>query len=230
MQYSFVSASAAATTVPSGVDPRSGSIWVTPHDRYSSSIGVLGCKINTNRVAYWPSPVSCDKLCVKVTANDRSVTLLKVDQSGGAYDVSYDAWNYLVTGQSARENPAYGAGIVATWEDVDMSQCSDLLAGAGGKLPLTAANSMNYVFNCGADTWAAKNYALYNIVDSVCTLGYDELCVLPPPSISNQPSCPNTLGAPVHLNGKSVINIDYGTGHQSSPADPVPSLSISVLP
>lgn len=30
---------------------------ITPHDMYSSSVGVLGCKIDTNRVAYWPQSV-----------------------------------------------------------------------------------------------------------------------------------------------------------------------------
>ncbi|KAH0006683.1 hypothetical protein KCU78_g12180, partial [Aureobasidium melanogenum] len=34
-----------------------GTISATPHVEYSSSIGVLGCKINTNRVAYWPMSV-----------------------------------------------------------------------------------------------------------------------------------------------------------------------------
>lgn len=27
---------------------------ITPHEQYGSSIGVLGCKIDTNRVACWP--------------------------------------------------------------------------------------------------------------------------------------------------------------------------------
>ena len=35
------------------------SIWVTPHMQYSSSVGVPGCLIDTNRVAYFPQPVSC---------------------------------------------------------------------------------------------------------------------------------------------------------------------------
>lgn len=48
-------------------------------------------KVNTNRVAYWPMSVGCDNLCVKVSNGDRSVNLLRVDQSGGAYDISYDA-------------------------------------------------------------------------------------------------------------------------------------------
>jgi hypothetical protein len=63
-------------------------VWTTPHDKYSSSVGVLGCKINTNRVAYWPGSVDCNNICVKLSYNGRSVNLLRIDQSGGAYDVS----------------------------------------------------------------------------------------------------------------------------------------------
>ncbi|KAH7110030.1 hypothetical protein B0J13DRAFT_462591, partial [Dactylonectria estremocensis] len=49
-----------------------------PHEQYSSSVGVLGCKINTNRVAYWPRPVSCDDICVQITYEDREVYLLRI--------------------------------------------------------------------------------------------------------------------------------------------------------
>lgn len=31
--------------------PRSQSASITPHDMYSSSVGALGCKLDTNRVA-----------------------------------------------------------------------------------------------------------------------------------------------------------------------------------
>ena len=43
-------------------------------------------------------------MCVKVSANGRSVHLLHLDTSGGAYDISYDAWNYLNIGKSARSS------------------------------------------------------------------------------------------------------------------------------
>ena len=52
-----VPASASAAIALSVRAPAGGSISVTPHQQYSSSVGVLGCKINTNRVAckqYWP--------------------------------------------------------------------------------------------------------------------------------------------------------------------------------
>src|SRR4051812_23700118 len=83
-------------------------VWATPHDSYSSSIGVLGCKINTNRVAYWPASVDCTKVCVKLSYEGRSVKLLRIDQSGGAHDVSFDAWNYLYTGYPATKKPTAG--------------------------------------------------------------------------------------------------------------------------
>jgi hypothetical protein len=83
----FTTASAAA--IPSQQHKRSESIPITPNDAFASSLGVLGCKINTNRVAYWPTPVGCDDMCVKVSREGRSVHLLKIDQSRGAYDISY---------------------------------------------------------------------------------------------------------------------------------------------
>ncbi len=55
-------------------------VSVTPHDMYSSSVGVLGCKINTNRVAYWPMSVDCDNICVQVSYQGRSLNLLRIDQ------------------------------------------------------------------------------------------------------------------------------------------------------
>lgn len=209
-------AAVSAAALPSSpVKRASGSASVTPHDRYSSSVGVLGCKINVNRVAYWPSFPSCDSICIKVSANGRSVHLLKIDQSGGAHDISYDAWNYLVTGQSATVNPTQGGGIAATWEDAPMSACADLIKEPSGKLAFSAANSMNFISSCGANTWVGQHNALYNILNSQCTWGYDEVCTLPPPSQGNQPTCPHQLGVPNPLTSQPVYNIDYGTGKLS---------------
>ncbi|RYO94205.1 hypothetical protein DL766_002709 [Monosporascus sp. MC13-8B] len=213
-----LAAAGSAATLPAafGAQKRqSGSVSVTPHDRYSSSVGVLGCKINVNRVAYWPSFPSCNDICVRVSANGRSVNLLKIDQSGGAFDISYDAWNYLVTGQSATENPTMGGGIQATYETVDPSECADLLNEPSGRLAFTAANSMNFIGSCGPDTWVGRNNVLYNILNPVCTYGYDEVCTLPPPELGNQPQCPHQLGVPVPLSSRAVWNIDYGTGRPS---------------
>jgi hypothetical protein len=206
-------AAGSALTLPSSFTKRDA-ISVTPHDAFSSSIGVLGCKIDTNRVAYWPSFPGCDDICVRVTANDRNVTLLKIDQSGGAFDISYDAWNYLMVGESATTNPQQGGGLAATYETVDPSECAPLLKDTDGKLAFAAANSMNFVTSCSADTWVGQNFALYNIYNSICTYGYDEVCTMPTPDQGNQPQCPNTLGSTVPLTTDPVYNIQYGTGEQ----------------
>ncbi|KAF2114288.1 hypothetical protein BDV96DRAFT_613484 [Lophiotrema nucula] len=186
-------------------------ISITPHDKYSSSIGVLGCKVNTNRVAYWPMQPSCDSMCVKVSANGRTVNLLQVDTSGGAYDISYDAWNYLYTGKGATDDPQQGGGFDAEYESVDMSECADLLTAPDGKLPLMAANSINFYVGCPAGSWVAENSSLWNIQNCACTLGFNEKCTLDL-AVSNQPSCAHILGAQNPLSGLDVENIDYGTG------------------
>ncbi|KAH8666580.1 hypothetical protein BX600DRAFT_462023 [Xylariales sp. PMI_506] len=189
------------------------SVSTTPHDSYSSSVGVLGCKIDTNRVAYWPQSVDCTNICVKLTYGDRSVNLLRIDQSGGAYDISYDAWAYLQTGESATVDPLTGGGVEMEYEDVDASECADLIFTEGSKLPLSASNSMNFVSSCLADSssWVANNYVLYNICDAICSLGYDETCTLDL-SVSNQPSCSHTLGLTTSLTSTPVYNIEYETG------------------
>ncbi|KAI0840056.1 hypothetical protein F5Y06DRAFT_263504 [Hypoxylon sp. FL0890] len=212
MLFSVVSlltsaAAVSAAALPSSaLSKRGGSVSVTPHAQYSSSMGVLGCKINTNRVAYWPSMPDCDNLCVKVSANGRSVHLLKIDHSGGAYDISYDAYNYLVTGQNATVDPIAGGGVAATYEFAPMSECADLLD--NGKLPLTAANAMGTVASCSANSWVGQNYALYNIADMVCTYGVDEPCTLD----GNLPVCEHQLGIQTPLEGHTVWNIEYPTG------------------
>lgn len=209
----FLAASAAVVSAaPAPLQGRgSGTISVTPHEQYSSSVGVLGCKINTNRVAYWPSSVGCDNICVKVSYSGRSVYLLKIDQSGGAHDISYDAWNYLAFGKSATVEPHQGGGINMQYEDRPASECASLLDG-GKYVPLTAANSMNYVASCISqpNSYVAKNYRLYNILDPVCHWGVNEVCSLNL-SVSNQPSCPSGLGSNKALD-LPVWNVQYGTG------------------
>ncbi|KAI1631187.1 hypothetical protein F4809DRAFT_633488 [Biscogniauxia mediterranea] len=190
----------------------SGAVWATPHDSYSSSIGVLGCKIDTDRVAYWPGSVDCSNICVSLSYEDRSVKLLRVDQSQGAYDVSYDAWNYLYTGYSATKKPTAGGPIPMNYENVDASECKDLIHTDGHKLPLSAANSMNFLTSClDGDTWVGQNYVLFNILDSICSWGHDEECSLDWPT-ANQATCPSTLGAPVALTTDPVYNVKYPSG------------------
>lgn len=191
----------------------SKAVVTTPHDKYSSSVGVLGCKINTNRVAYWPSSISCDNICLRLTKGSRSVNLLRIDQSGGAHDISYDAWAYLQTGESATDNPIAGGGVAMDYEEVDASECADLIYTDGGKIPLSASNSINFLSSCLAqpDSYIAKNHVLYNICDPICTLGYDETCELDM-AISNQPSCSHTLGLQTVLTKAPVYDIEYQSG------------------
>ena len=217
MKFTLTTILAFATTGWSVAIPevkRSGAISITPHCEYSSSIGVLGCKIDVNNVAYWPSSPSCNNICVKVSANGRSVNLLKIDQSGGAYDISYNAWNYLSTGQNATTNPTQGGGIDATYEDVDMSECEHLLTTPEKKLAFSAANSMNFIASCLAEpsSYVAQHSVLYNIANPTCNWGVNEVCNLDL-SVSNQPSCPGSvLGIQTLLTSEPVYNIDYGTG------------------
>lgn len=186
-------------------------IQITPHAQYSSSVGVLGCHVDTNRIAYFPSFPSCDNLCIEVSANGRSVNLLHVDQSGGAYDISYDAWNYLKTGSSAVDAPTAGGPTDATYRQVDMSNCQDIIKTPSGKLPLMAANSMGFYVGCGTESWVGKNSELYNIQNAACTLGFNEVCTLDL-SASNQAECPHVLGAQNPLSGLPVTDIEYQTG------------------
>lgn len=215
-----LSLAAVLSLLLSFVTADSVSISATPHAQYSSSIGVLGCKINTNRVAYWPMAVDCNSICVKLTYGSRSVHLLRIDQSGGAYDVSYDAWNYLQTGKSATEDPIAGGGVAMTYENASVSDCSSLIKTSGGGLPLSAANSMDFLFSCldvdddDTTTWVGENYALFNIDDSLCSLGYDEKCTLDWESGANQPTCPHTLGLQTALTSDPVYDIEYPTGQK----------------
>ena len=143
MKLSLVSiVGLAATTLSLNIpttNRQNNGISVTPHADYSSSIGMLGCKINTNCVAYWPGEPSCDSLCVKVSSKGRSVNLLRIDSSGGAHDISYDAWNYLNTGESATMDPNMGGGIDAIYEDVNMTERADLIRTPEGKLAFSVS-------------------------------------------------------------------------------------------
>ena len=203
----------------------SGTVWATPHDSYSSSVGVLGCKVNTNRIAYWPGSIDCNNLCVRLSYEGRSVHLLRIDQSEGAHDVSYDAWNYLYTGYSATDRPAAGGATPMEFEDVDVSNCADLIKTDDGKLPLSAANSMNFLASClSYDSWVARNHALYNILDPICLWGYDEQCSLDWPN-ANQAACPHQLGTPSALTSAPVYNIMYPSG-QKALAGSVPGTGV----
>ncbi|KAH7231858.1 uncharacterized protein BKA55DRAFT_598524 [Fusarium redolens] len=161
--------------------------FITPHAEYSSSVGVLGCKVDMNRIAYWPLDVRCDGICVKVSNEGRSLHLLRIDKSGGF-------------GASAIDDPLVGGGIQMSYEIVDTSECRHLLH--EGKLPLSAANSMNYVSSCISQptSWVAQNYQLYNINDPVCKYGVDE-----------KSNLDLTTSNPLQIESR-VKNVAYGTG------------------
>jgi hypothetical protein len=97
---------------------------------------------------------------------------------------------------------------------VDISNCADLLV--NGQLPLSAANSMNYLAGCSASqpgSFAAQRSALYNIADSQCHWGIDEICTIDLAAGQNQATCPHQLGLMPALGGAdTVFNIQYGTG------------------
>lgn len=217
--YATLWATAPRAVAGAGDDEAGGTVWVTPHDSYSSSVGVLGCKVDTNRIAYWPAAVDCDNVCVELSLGGRTVTLLRVDQSQGAHDVSYDAWNYLQTGASARDRPTAGGAVAMTWKPRPAEACRGLIHTPGHRLPLSAANSMNFLAACVTgrpDSWVAKNYVLYNVLDPLCAWGRDEACALPPgfPAAANQATCPSALGLPDALDGDPVYNIRYPTGEE----------------
>ncbi|KAJ4392376.1 hypothetical protein N0V85_007106 [Neurospora sp. IMI 360204] len=178
---------ASATVIPPV--RRGEAIGITPHDKYSSSVGVLGCKIDINRVAYWPSSVDCNNICVKVTANGRSVTLLKIDSFAGAHDISYDAYAYLQNGVGAAGGAALGGVVDVTYEYVSPEECRPLIKTADGKLPFSAANSMNFVNSCQGGSWVGDNFQLYNIADARCQWGEDVPCSFPDLAVTNQPDC-----------------------------------------
>ncbi|KAM7183522.1 hypothetical protein V8F33_013536 [Rhypophila sp. PSN 637] len=96
-------------------------------------------------------------------------------------------------------DPVAGGGIWMGFETVPAENCASLVKTPSPKLPLSAANSMNYVASClGHESWIAQNYELRNILNPTCTWGYDEICSLNM-SVSNQPICPHQLGVPVTL-------------------------------
>ncbi|KAG5983866.1 hypothetical protein E4U55_006929 [Claviceps digitariae] len=192
---------------------RGQAVSVTPHEQYSSSIGALGCKLDTNRVAYWPGTVDCNNICVKLSRQGRSVHLLKIDSSGGAHDISYDAWNYLAFGKSAQEEPHEGGGIDMNYEFVHADECKHLLH--DGKLAISAATGLSGpVLNCivQGNNWIANNYVALNIEDAACHYGHDEVCTLDL-AVSNQAKCPHMLGIQDKLDRK-VMNVQFGTGKQ----------------
>lgn len=198
----------------------SGEIWLTPHDHFSSSVGVLGCKTDINHMAYWPEAISCDNFCVEVSYKGRSALFMHLDNSAGAHDISFENWNYLQTGFPASEKNHIepSAGFTAQYQTVDPNRCRSLIKTASGKMPFSAATSINFIANCvlnQPNSWIAKNFELWNIYDSQCNLGHNELCETPDLKNGfNQAKCPHILGSQDKLEGQDVWNILYPSGEK----------------
>lgn len=184
------------------------SVSVTPHEQFSSSVGVLGCLIDTNRVAYFPSFPDCKKPCLRLKDKEhgREITVLHIDSSEGAHDISYDAWNYLKTGKSAKDDPQQGNGIEVESEQLslDDDECKALLKDTDGKLPVMA-KSPQWGLEC------PDNVEFLNIGTATCTTGKDEKCNVS----GDQVKCPSgDSGSVGDLKGMTVKNIEYGTGKE----------------
>lgn len=195
-----------------------GAVRATPHDAFSSTIGVHGCKIDVNRMAYWPYWPDCSGMCIKLTHGSRSRTVLHLDVSGGAHDISFDTYQYLAYGTSATASPALlnpdaGGALDVEYEVVDMSECADIITSDSGKMSFMAL-SPNQVNKCVAegDNWVAQNYELRNINDPQCQWGVDEPCTLD--SVTGTAKCPSGVGAKVAplSPAQPVIDLRYPCG------------------
>jgi hypothetical protein len=183
----------------------SGTISLDSHVEYSSSIGVLGCMINTNRIAYWPLTPPCDNPCVKLTApNGNTINVLHIDTSGGSYDISMDAYKTLKYGPDWRtintQPEAKWEGV--KYEYVSMDQCAGILP--NGKIPVMA-KSPNKHTECKtsspASIWATS-VELYDIDDTQCLRGVLQTCQILPGD--NNPKCANDKQAGYSGNGPLV--------------------------
>lgn len=222
---------AQALVTRSGVPVPIGAIRtvsVTPHMYYSAALGVVGCKVNTNRVMYFPLtefPLACDSLCYRITNGDRSIHLVQIDWSQGAHDISYDAFNYLVTGKHATE--AATNDLTPTKmkvERVDMQHCVDdgILDAADGNLAFSAwsgsgqgsVSARGQPLQCRAHesgSWIDKNSILIDMANPMLPgTGADRQCTLGDMNLrSGNPDCPGGgTSAPVEpLKGCSYANL-----------------------
>lgn len=68
----------------------SGTVWATPHDSYSSSVGVLGCKVNTDRIAYWPN--------ANQASGPHGLSTPSVLSSAPVWDIKYPSGTKVLAG------------------------------------------------------------------------------------------------------------------------------------
>lgn len=196
-----------------------GSVDVKVHDAFSSSIGVLGCKVDVNRIAYWPGTPDCSNMCIKLTSGSRSRTVLHIDTSGGSHDISFDTYQYLAFGTSgsASESPVYQVAkgyAPMDYEVVDMSECADIITSDTGKMSFIAS-SPNQVNDClrQGNNWVVQNYELRNINDPQCQNGVDEVCTLD--TATGNPKCPSQVGIQSELSpAQPVIDLTSPCGDE----------------
>ncbi|KAI3397178.1 hypothetical protein diail_11152 [Diaporthe ilicicola] len=236
-----VMAFAAHATAQDLAFPTSGTFGITPHDQFSSTIGALGCKVDVNRMAYWPYWPDCSKMCIKLTFGSRSRTVLHMDVSGGAHDISFDTYQYLAYGTSATAspamlNPAPNGQVQMDYEVVDMSQCADIITSDTGKLAFTAGNP-NQVNKCLGEgsNWVAKNYEVRNIAESQCQYGVDEVCSFD--TVTGTSKCPsgvNSKGSVPLSPAQPVIDYQYPCGTEKiaghAPSIPTQCATVTKTP
>lgn len=228
--------SASRTGLPSNPPglPPTGSPKVTAHDSFSSSIGVHGCKVDVNRIAYWPFAPDCSRMCIKLKFGSRSRTVLHIDKSGGAYDISFDTFQYLAFGTSATAEPVFAVSaghVTMDYEIVDMSECADIITSDTGKMSFIAS-SPNQINEClrQGNNWVAQNYELRNINDSQCQNGVDEVCTLE--TATGNPKCPSQVGIQSELSpAQPVIDFTPPCGDKkiAGHAPPVPGNCATVV-
>jgi hypothetical protein len=161
-------------------------ITIMPQADYASSLGVLGCKVNTDLAASWPKPADCENLCIRITTSTRTLHVLHVDQSASAYGISSYAWDVLTSGETS---PA-GEGALIAYEFVSTRECTHILH--EDALPLSATISVGFLTRCLSDpnSWVAQNFRLFNFHDPQYQEGAEEECDLDL-SIRQQPFCPS---------------------------------------
>ncbi|KAG8630921.1 hypothetical protein KVT40_000061 [Elsinoe batatas] len=165
---------------------------VTGHVEYRSTIGVLGCKVDTNAVAYWPTTGDCDSVCAKVrnpaTGIEKTVLTIGTSSASSVYDIS---WKRYVELKGQPDTPegnaaAYDGGTPMEVFPVTMDQCEDLIyyeEDGQKKLPFLAL-SPNFLNECQAsspNSWVAQNGVLLDFVNDCCTIGKDQKCTGPNP-------------------------------------------------
>lgn len=176
-------------------------------------------------------------MCIKLKFGSRSRTVLHIDVSGGAHDISFDTYQYLAYGTSATASPAFlnsaGDGALPVdYEIVDMSQCADIITSDTGKMSFSALNP-NQVNKCVAEgnNWVAQNYELRNINDLQCQRGVDEVCTLD--AVTGTAKCPSGVGTKVDVlsPAQPVIDLTYPCGVEkiAGNAPPAPKECATVV-